>query len=168
MLVTGVPGAEGLMPTLADEWIEKGKQEGLKQGLQEGLLEAWHEAIVRVAAARFTWVPADILAEVRGMRDPARLSRLVQIAATVESIRAFGQQVRQEAFQEGFQKGRQEGLREVQQDMIAQILAARFTAVPAGVLEQVRALDDLSRLIGLLRIAATVESIDGFAQALSH
>ena len=86
----------------------------------------------------------------------------------MESIRAFAQQVRQEAFQEGFQKGRQEGLREVQQDMIAQILAARFTAVPAGVLEQVRALHDLSRLIGLLRIAATVESIDGFAQALSH
>ena len=86
-LLAGVPGAEGVMPTVADEWIEEGKQ----QGLERGIVRGHQKAVVQVLAARFESVPADLVEAVSRIQGVSDLVLLLQAAATTRSLAEFAQ-----------------------------------------------------------------------------
>ena len=72
----------------------------------------------------------------------------------------------QEGRQEGLQEGRQEGRQEGLQKAVIDVLAARFGPVDTGRLGALFAIRDPEQLSALVREAATIESLDGFIEAL--
>ena len=73
--------------------------------------------------------------------------------------------------QQGVRKGRQQGVRKGRQqggqDALLVVLESRFQLVPPDIQEQVRGLQAPEVLTNLTRQAATVDSMDGFVQALA-
>ena len=64
--------------------------------------------------------------------------------------------------QKGLEKGRQEGL----QEAISETLAIRFGAVPEGLAEAIRNVDDESRLRALHQASLRVDTMDEFTREL--
>jgi predicted transposase/invertase (TIGR01784 family) len=89
---------EGIIMTLAEQLIQKGKEEGLQQGmqrgmqqgiqqgLQEGKLEKSREAIVEVLEARFGPLPASVRGRLSAIVDVVTLEGLLKKAATAPSL----------------------------------------------------------------------------------
>ena len=77
------------MSTLAERWIEEGKQQGLQQGLQRGSAATAREAVVEALEARFDVVPRSVLERVEGVEDVAVLKMLHKKAVTAESLEDF-------------------------------------------------------------------------------
>ncbi|UCJ11936.1 MAG: hypothetical protein JWS08_19845 [Phormidium sp. PBR-2020] len=69
--------------------LETGRQEGLQEGRQEGLVEATRGAILDVLRARFGEVPEAWLERLNGVSDESELRRLLQGAASLESLGSF-------------------------------------------------------------------------------
>ncbi len=88
------PKGEGIMPTLAQRWLEEGMKKGLQQGLQQGVqqgategrLAALRDAVIDVLEARFDTVPGDLLESVGAMDDPAKLKILHRKAVRAETL----------------------------------------------------------------------------------
>ncbi len=71
---------------------------------------------------------------------------------------------------QGLEKGKQEGLKQGEakgkRDAVIQALEARFGAVPGVVVVAINAVDDLTRLDSLLRLAVVTESLTAFEALL--
>lgn len=84
--------AEGLMTTLAEEWIarglDRGRAEGRAEGRDEGRLRGQRDSIRRVLEARFGTASPDLLAALESIADPAVLDRWLAAAATAPSLAA--------------------------------------------------------------------------------
>jgi len=63
-------------------------------------------------------------------------------------------------------KGRREGRVEASQSAVMGALQARFERTPAALQARIRQLDDPSRLMGLLQIAVTANSLEEFEKQL--
>ena len=78
---------------------------------------------------------------------------------------------REQGREQGVRKGRQQGVRKGRQqggqDALLVVLESRFQLVPPDIQEQVRGLQAPEVLTNLTRQAATVDSMDGFVQALA-
>jgi len=96
------PKGEGIMPTLAEKWIEEGMTKGLQQGLQQGVqqgvqkgrLEAAREGVLEALEARFGPVPGDIVDRVCLAEDPTKLKILLRQAVQAETLDAFRKALR--------------------------------------------------------------------------
>jgi predicted transposase/invertase (TIGR01784 family) len=87
-LAQAKPGREGLlMPTIAQEWIKQGKDEGWAQGKAEGWAEAKAESILLVLETRFGPATPEVREGVRRTA-PDHLDRLFQRALTAQSLDA--------------------------------------------------------------------------------
>ena len=62
---------------------ERSRQEGLQTGRQEGLHTGLQEAVLTVLEARFGTVPEEVVEQVRGLGDEAKLRCASRLAATV-------------------------------------------------------------------------------------
>ena len=67
------------MPTLAEKWIEQGREEGFRQGLQQGRLEGLLCGITSVLALRFGCEGLRILPEIRKIQDADVLYTVQQV-----------------------------------------------------------------------------------------
>src|SRR5690554_4250725 len=87
---------EEIMPTLAEYYIQQGKEEGIqiglqkgkKEGIQEGLQEA-REAILDILKVRFNRVPRRLTAKFSTLEDIAQLRELRRKALTAASMKEF-------------------------------------------------------------------------------
>jgi predicted transposase/invertase (TIGR01784 family) len=78
-------GAEK-MPTLAEYYIQQGREEAKQQGIQEA-----REAILDFLQVRFNRVPKRVVAKVTAIDDMAELRELRRKALRVESLKEFEQ-----------------------------------------------------------------------------
>jgi hypothetical protein len=76
---------DNIMPTLAEQWIEEGKQEGLLEGKKQALLGS----ILDLLRLRFDAAPAVLTERLSGIEEPETLSLILRQAATAESLSAF-------------------------------------------------------------------------------
>jgi flagellar biosynthesis/type III secretory pathway protein FliH len=102
-IVTGalLNDGERIMSTLAERWIEEGKQkglelgvqkghqEGLQEGLQKGSAAATREAVAGVLEARFEVVSRSILRRLESIDDVSVLKTLLRKAATAATLDEF-------------------------------------------------------------------------------
>lgn len=74
---------------------------------------------------------------------------------------------RRKGQEEGRRKGQEEGQQKGGQDLLLAVLESRFQSVPQDVQDGIRAVRDPGVLTDLGRQAATVDSMDRFAQDLA-
>ncbi len=98
VLAQVLPGeGEEIMPTLAQRWIEEGREQGLQQGLREGRQEGRqqgrrenaHRAVLEVLETRFGVVPVSVTQALAQVPGEDVLSMLHKRAVSVESLEAF-------------------------------------------------------------------------------
>ena len=70
------------MITLAEQWIEEGRQEGRQEGWQS----ASRQAILRVLERRFGAVPPSIRSHIQSLTSRAELDHALDLAASIDSI----------------------------------------------------------------------------------
>ena len=75
--IYGQRGTE-IMRTIAEEWVEEGREEGREEGLRAGI-----QAIIEL---RFPEVCQRLTNRLESIRSADRLSELLQLSRTVESI----------------------------------------------------------------------------------
>jgi hypothetical protein len=80
---------DDIMPTLAEQWIEEGKEVGLQQGLLEGKKEGIIISILDLLRLRFDAAPASLTERLSLIEEPEALSLILRQAATAESLTAF-------------------------------------------------------------------------------
>lgn len=79
----------GMMPTLAEQWLEQGVQKGLQKGMQQGELAEARAAVVEVLEARFGVFARSLKSRVDAIEDVPVLKELLRRAAVVESVESF-------------------------------------------------------------------------------
>jgi hypothetical protein len=83
------------MPTIAERWIEQGKEIGLEEGIEQGVhvgqLRALRNSISDLLLLRFDAAPAAISERLSEITDLETLRELNRQAATAESLTAFEQ-----------------------------------------------------------------------------
>lgn len=72
----------------------------------------------------------------------------------------------QQGIQQGIEQGVERGLAQGVRDSILDLVEVRFGAVPPALATEMAAIDDVERLRGLLRYAATAQSIEVLAKQL--
>jgi len=81
---------EGMIMTLAEQLIQKGREEGLHQGMERGLHQGMErgiqESVIEVLEARFGAVPASIKKRLTSITDRAILEDLLKKAATAFTL----------------------------------------------------------------------------------
>lgn len=80
---------DDIMPTLAEQWIEEGKQEGLQQGLREGKKQGILNSIVDLLRLRFDVAPPVLTERLATIEEPETLSLILRQAATADSLSDF-------------------------------------------------------------------------------
>jgi predicted transposase/invertase (TIGR01784 family) len=80
---------DNIMPTLAEQWIEEGKQEGLQQGLREGKKQGILNSIVDLLRLRFDVAPPVLTERLATIEEPETLSLILRQAATADSLSDF-------------------------------------------------------------------------------
>ncbi|MHB8767012.1 MAG: transposase, partial [Deferrisomatales bacterium] len=73
------------MTTLAQQWIDEGKEQGLRQGLQQKA----HAAVIEVIETRFGVVPQSVVETVGRVDQGSVLSMLLKRAVVVDSLAVF-------------------------------------------------------------------------------
>lgn len=118
---------------------------------------------------------------VRRVLLPARLPRtpipetrdLLEVRDMLaERVKEWTEQWKREGLEagrrEGLQQGLQQGRRQAAADALVAALEARFETVPDDILDQVRAVEDLEKLLQLLRQAVRAEDLEAFRAALRN
>ncbi len=72
--------------TIAEHFIQEGKEIGEKQGQERGELKAKREAVLRLLQFRFDDVPPALVKKVKSIRRIDRLDALFEKAFTAKSI----------------------------------------------------------------------------------
>ncbi|MCL4868366.1 MAG: Rpn family recombination-promoting nuclease/putative transposase [Anaerolineae bacterium] len=80
-----------LMSTLAQQWIEEGRQQGMQQGMQQGLLQAMRQNVVELLEERFPAQGRKFRGRIEAIHNLDTLRLLVRRAATVDSLAEFEQ-----------------------------------------------------------------------------
>jgi flagellar biosynthesis/type III secretory pathway protein FliH len=87
-------GAE-IMPTLAEYYIQQGREEGIQKGLQkgkkEGLQEGLQRAVLDILQTRFSNVPRRLVKKITAIDDMERLRDLHKKSLFVASLKEFSQ-----------------------------------------------------------------------------
>ena len=83
-----------------------------------------------------------------------------------ERVKEWTEQRKREGLEAGRREGLQQGRRQAAVDALVTALEARFEAVPDDIADQIRAVDDLDKLLRLLRQAVRAENLDAFRSAL--
>lgn len=82
-----------IMQTLAEVWLERGREEGLEQGLEQGLQEGrmrtLQDAVLDLVTIRFGPVAEEVEMKIRDVEDNATLQQLHRLAATAVSLDTF-------------------------------------------------------------------------------
>ncbi len=78
------------MPSLAQRWLEQGKQEGLQQGLQQGLhkglQQGIHQTIIEAIELKFGTVPEKTKEMITNIYDNDKLKSILKIILQAETI----------------------------------------------------------------------------------
>jgi hypothetical protein len=69
--------------------LEQGVAQGIEQGVERGAVQARQEDILRILRRRYTTVPEPVLARIRQIADPERLSALLDSATDAHSLDQF-------------------------------------------------------------------------------
>ncbi|MEZ4727644.1 MAG: Rpn family recombination-promoting nuclease/putative transposase [Caldilineaceae bacterium] len=78
-----------VMATMAQQWLEEGKQRGWQQGLQQGARDALLTSIRSGLEARFSIDSAPLLQEIEKIQDTAQLQRLLNLLFKATSLAEF-------------------------------------------------------------------------------
>jgi hypothetical protein len=71
-----------IMPTIAETWIEEGREKGRAEGVQEGL----RRAVCANVEGRFGTVPPDVAAAIASVADVTRLEDLLRASLRVNDL----------------------------------------------------------------------------------
>jgi predicted transposase/invertase (TIGR01784 family) len=82
-----------VMQTIAESWIEEGRQTGLQVGLQKGKVIGLQRAVLSLLEIRFGLVAEEIEMQIRDIADAEELEQLLRTAATAVSFTEFCQQL---------------------------------------------------------------------------
>ena len=86
-----------IMPTVAEQWIERGIQQGIqqgiRQGIQQGILETSRTALIEVLEERFETVSQTLRSRLRAITDPDVLKSLLKRALNAGSLEEFNAEV---------------------------------------------------------------------------
>ena len=74
-----------VMPTLAEQWVER----GIQQGIQQGILEASRGDLIEVLVSRFGMVSQTLRRQLKAITDPDVFKSLLKIALTADSLDEF-------------------------------------------------------------------------------
>lgn len=77
------------MATMAQQWLEEGKQQGLQQGLQQGVRQGLLASIRTGLEVRFSMGYEPLLREIEKIQDPAKLQRLLNLLFKATSLAEF-------------------------------------------------------------------------------
>ena len=83
-----------MMPTIAQQWIEQGRQQGLEQGLEKGLekgTEILRQNVLSLLEIRLQIPPAQFKERLAKVDSLDTLSLLIRRAGTVDSMAEFEQ-----------------------------------------------------------------------------
>ena len=79
-----------IMGTLAQQWLERGKQEGKQEGLQQhGLVTKAREDVFTVLGLRFGALPLEVVQPLNRLDDITRLTALHTAAVTTSTLPEF-------------------------------------------------------------------------------
>ena len=78
-----------IMPTVAEQWIER----GIQQGIQQGILETSRTALIEVLEERFETVSQTLRSRLRAITDPDVLKSLLKRALNAGSLEEFNAEV---------------------------------------------------------------------------
>ena len=94
-IVQGILAEEGneAMQTIAETWIEEGRQEGLEQGIEQGRIRTLQDAVLNLLTIRFGSFAEELEMTVRDMQDGKVLERWFEAAATAVSLAEFQQRL---------------------------------------------------------------------------
>ena len=76
-----IESEETMMATLAETWVQEGRQQGLEKATREDISE--------ILEIRFGELPQEVVASLNGVKDLGRLKQLHRKALQVDSVRAF-------------------------------------------------------------------------------
>jgi len=79
----------GIMPSLAEQWIQQGIDQGIDQGIKQGMLQDAREMVLEVVLSRFGMTPEDISRVVKSIDDRDVLRSLLRQAISCENLEAF-------------------------------------------------------------------------------
>ena len=91
------------MSSVADQWIERGKEigrkEGLEQGLEKGMEKGEHrgkrDAVLGVIEERFDQVPTAVTDLVSEVTDEGKLDAMLSAAARAQTVEQLGRMLRE-------------------------------------------------------------------------
>lgn len=78
-----------IMPTIAEELMEKGIQQGIQQGVQQGLIQNAREAVIESLETRFEVVPQSILKRIDDIDNLSLLKMLHKRSILAVSLEQF-------------------------------------------------------------------------------
>ncbi|GAH09633.1 unnamed protein product, partial [marine sediment metagenome] len=78
-----------IMPTIAEELMEKGIQQGVQQGVQQGLIQNAREAVIENLETRFEVVPQSILKRIDDIDNLSLLKILHKRSILAVSLEQF-------------------------------------------------------------------------------
>ena len=78
-----------IMPTVAEQWIER----GIQQGIQQGILETSRADLIEVLEDRFETVSQTLRSRLRAITDPDVLKSLFKKALNAGSLEEFNAEV---------------------------------------------------------------------------
>jgi flagellar biosynthesis/type III secretory pathway protein FliH len=79
------------MTTLAQQWLEQGRQEGLQKGIQQGMQQGIQQNILKFLDARLQIPAQRFRGRIEAIHDLETLRLLVRRAATVDSADSLSQ-----------------------------------------------------------------------------
>ena len=88
-------GGEKIMDTLADQWMEQGKNEGRTEGIVLGELKKSRDLLLRSVNARFGSINRDIVERIKEIQSVEILDGLFDSSFRVNSLEEFKEQVHQ-------------------------------------------------------------------------
>ncbi|MGH2346758.1 MAG: hypothetical protein ACRDG4_16145 [Chloroflexota bacterium] len=74
-----------------EQGVAQGLEQGVAQGLEQGVAQTRQEVILHILHRRYTTVPEPVIAQIRQITDPERLSALLDSATDAQSLDQFRQ-----------------------------------------------------------------------------
>jgi predicted transposase/invertase (TIGR01784 family) len=86
-------GGEKIMDTLADQWMEQGKNEGRTEGIVLGKLENSREMLLEAISEKFGTISADLVRRINSVESHETLMMLFKQTFRMDSLEKFKEQV---------------------------------------------------------------------------
>ena len=90
---------EEIMSSVADQWIERGKEIGRKEGLEKGMEKGEHrgkrDAVLGVIEERFDQVPTAVTDLVSEVTDEGKLDAMLSAAVRAQTVEQLGRMLRE-------------------------------------------------------------------------